>query len=80
MAIIAIGIFSTSFDLAYGVSDFTLEAKVREGDQINYFLDVTRFEIQGESDKQICLSGQCRIEREGHAQFDAPTPDYMSMS
>jgi hypothetical protein len=48
--IIITGIFFPFLDFAYGESDFTLEAKVNEAASV---LDITRFEIRGESDKQI---------------------------
>jgi hypothetical protein len=68
--IIVTGIFFPFIDFAYGESDFTLEAKVNP-----LHLDVTRFEISGESDKQICPSGQCNIELDSglSSSFDAPS-------
>jgi len=66
----------TAWHIAYGEStrDFQLEAKVNSSG-----LDVTRFEISGESDKQICPSGQCNIELEGSRYFIAPTSDRQSI-
>lgn len=75
--IIITGIFFPFLDFAYGESDFTLEAKVNEA---ALGLDVTGFEITGESDKQICPSGQCKINLEGYTYFSAPTPDSMGIS
>jgi hypothetical protein len=74
--IIITGIFFPFLDFAYGESDFTLEAKVNYASD----LDVTRFEISGESDKQICPSGQCTINLGEYTYFSAPTPDSMGIS
>ena len=69
--IIVTGIFFPYLDFAYGESDFTLEAKVNEAAST---LDITRFEIRGDSDKQICPSGQCIIDFTYNTQFSPPDP------
>jgi len=56
-------------------SDFTLELKTGP------VSEVTKFIISGESDKEICPSGQCSIYSEGqYTYFHGPSPNFMSIS
>lgn len=74
--IILIGFFSIS-EFAYGESDFVLE--MNNASTTNEKL--TLFAIEGESYREICTSGQCKLNDENlDPHFGPPTPDQMYMS
>lgn len=77
--IMIIGVFPISY-FAYWESDFVLEAHLsREASEPPW--KVTKFMISGESDKQICPSGQCSISTEGESPaLYPPNTDSMYFS
>ena len=82
--VIAITTF-ISMQVVYGQSDFTLEAEVVNSnnvDQLNNidYLTITKFEIHGESYKQMCPSDQCTIGDYSYLGFSPPTPDMRALN
>lgn len=71
--IILTGIFLTSLDLAYGQSDLILEMNTTNE-------KLTFLAIEGESYKEICPSGQCKIEYndDQYGYFHGPSPEIIS--
>jgi hypothetical protein len=68
-----------SLNQVYGQSDFYLEAKVNP-DPLDP-LEITKFEIQGEIYKEICPSGQCKIDYTDKSNFFfLPSTSVMSIS
>lgn len=72
--IIAIAISFSSINIGYGESDFTIEATVNKP-----HLNFTKFEIQDQGYKEMCPSGQCKIDYSGdkYTNFVAPSADLM---
>jgi hypothetical protein len=68
----------------HGESDFVFEAKPIAPSPTSVIsapaLSITKFEIQGEKYKEMCPSGQCKIDYGGQSFSGAPTPDSMDIS